>query len=64
MDHEEPRSHAWYHGAIPRQVTHTHVPTHTNLSHESLPLKPGLKLVEPDHLLLEHHNLHIELTER
>lgn len=33
MNCEEPRSHAWYHGAIPRQVTHTHM----NLSHESLP---------------------------
>ena len=28
---EEPRSHAWYHGPLPRQVhTHTHAHTHTH----------------------------------
>lgn len=41
MNSEEPRSHAWYHGAIPRQVKHTH--THTNLSHVSHPLKVSWK---------------------
>jgi hypothetical protein len=30
MASEEPCSHAWYHGAIPRQVTHTQ--THTKIN--------------------------------
>lgn len=37
MDCEELRSHAWYHGAIPRQVRKGERHTRTNLCHQSLP---------------------------
>lgn len=36
-DCEEPRSHAWYHGAIPRQVTHTHTRAYTHKSESRVP---------------------------
>lgn len=44
--------------------THTCAYTHAGLSHESLPAKAWLKLVEPDHPLLDRHSAHTVLTGR